>query len=99
MRFIPLVIVLATVSASAGALAQSPQSFTLQKGQAVRIAPDGKVDVFATMQGNSAHVAEMEKRAHPIAKGMGIWVGEDGKLRYLIDPVEGVESFGHQHKN
>lgn len=95
MRFVLILAALAAISITPAAIAQ--QSFVLQKGQAIRITQDGKVDVFATMQGNAAHVAEMEKRAHPITKGMGIWVGDDGKLRYLIDPVEGVEGFGH-HK-
>lgn len=78
------------------ALAQSEKSFQLQKGQAIRITRDGKVDVFTTMQGDSAHVAKMEKRAKPVTKGLAVWVGPDGKLRYLTDPVEGAEHFGHQ---
>jgi hypothetical protein len=76
--------------------AQSGQSFQLQKGQAIRITPEGKVDVFATMQGDPAHIAKMEKRAKPVTKGLAVWVGPDGKLRYLTDPVEGAEHFGHQ---
>jgi hypothetical protein len=78
------------------ALAQSGQSFQMQKGQAIRITPDGKVDVFTTMQGDTAHIAKMEKRAKPVTKGLAVWVGADGKLRYLTNPVEGAEHFGHQ---
>jgi len=75
---------------------QSERSFRLEKGQAIRITPDGKVDVFATMQGDAAHVAKMDKRAKPVTKGLGIWYGADGKLRYLDDPVEGTETFTHK---
>jgi len=94
MRLIPLVVAVAAMIAVT-AHAQSIQSFTLQKGQAIRIMPDGKVDVFSTMQGNAAHVSEMEKRAHPLTKGLGVWYGEDGKLRYIDNPVEGASNFGH----
>ena len=61
--------------------AQSAHSLQLEKGQAIRITPDGKVDVFTTMQGDAAHIAKMEKRAKPVKKGLAIWVGPDGKLR------------------
>ena len=71
--------------------AQSAQSFTLKKGQAMRITAEGKVDVFTKMQGGPAHIGEMEKRAQPITKGLAIWVGGDGKLRFLTDPVDGAE--------
>jgi hypothetical protein len=76
----------------------APQSFQLQNGQAIRISPDGKVDVFATMQGDSAHLAKMEKRSKRVTKGLAVWVGPDGKLRYLNNPVEGVEHFGQAQK-
>lgn len=79
-------------------LAQSAQSFQLKKGEAIRITPDGKVDVFASMQGNAAHIEKMEKRSKPVTKGLAIWVGSDGKLRYLTDPVGGAEHFGHPPK-
>lgn len=85
------------LAAALPAMAQSGQSFQLEKGQAIRITPDGKVDVFAAMQGDSTHVAQMEKRAKPVTKGLAVWVGPDGKLRYLTDPVKGAEHFGH-HK-
>lgn len=75
---------------------QSAQSFQLQKGQAIRIAPDGKVDVFETMQGDPTHIAKMERRAKPVTKGLAVWVGSDGKLRYLTNPVEGAEQFHHK---
>lgn len=75
---------------------QSERSFQLQKGQAIRITPDGKVDVFVTMQGDQAHVAKMDKRAKPVTKGLGVWFGPDGKLRYLDEPVEGAEKFQHK---
>lgn len=61
----------------------------------MRVMPDGKVDVFSTMQGNPAHVSEMEQRAQPVTKGLGIWFGTDGKLRYIDNPIEGASSFGH----
>jgi hypothetical protein len=78
-------------------LTQTPaQSFQLKKGEAIRIAPDGKVDVFATMRGDSAHLARMENRAKPVTKGLTVWVGPDGKLRYLTNPVEGAQHFGKQ---
>jgi hypothetical protein len=73
------------------AFAQSAQTFKLQKGQAMRITPEGKVDVFAKMQGDPAHIREMEKRGQPITKGLAIWVGNGGKLRFLTDPVEDAE--------
>jgi len=87
-------------AAAVPALAQHPsgqteRSFQLQKGQAIRITPDGKVDVFTTMQGDTAHVAKMDKRAKPVTKGLGIWFGEDGKLQYVDEPVEGSQKFGH----
>ena len=75
------------LSASSPALAQTMQSITLQKGQAVRITPEGQVDIVQ-MQGDAAHLAEMEKRSRPITKGLAVWIGEDGKLRYLTDPVD-----------
>jgi hypothetical protein len=75
---------------------QSERSFQLQKGQAIRITPDGKVDVFATMQGDQAHVEKMDKRAKPVTKGLGMWFGPDGKLRYVDDTVEGAEGFQHK---
>jgi len=53
------------------------------------------VDVFATRQGDAAHVAEMDQRAQPLTRGFGVWVGADGQLRYLVDPVEGAQGFGH----
>lgn len=73
------------------AFALSAQTFTLKKGQAMRITPEGKVDVFTKMQGDPAHIGEMEKRSQPITKGLAIWVGDDGKLRFLTDSVEGAE--------
>lgn len=76
MKLMQVVAMLAIVLATPKVMAQSVQSFTLQRGQAIRITPGGKVDVFATMQGNPSHVAEMEKKAQPIEKGMGIWVGD-----------------------
>jgi len=54
------------------------------------------VDVFVTMQGDQAHVAKMDKRAKPLTKGLGVWFGPDGKLRYLDEPVEGTEKFQHK---
>ena len=96
MRLLAAVTVVLLVSASASQ-AQSVRSFTLEKGQAIRIMPDGKVDVFATMQGNPAHVGEMEKRAHPLTKGLGIWFSKDGKLQYITDPVEGAADFEHHN--
>jgi hypothetical protein len=95
-RTMTLLIAFAITTVPA-AFAQSGQSFQLQKGQAIRITPTGKVDVFTTMQGDAAHVANMQKRAKPVTKGLAIWVGPDGKLRYLTDPVEGAEHFS-QHK-
>ena len=53
-------------------------------------------DVLTTMQGDAAHIATMQKRAKPVTKGLAIWVGPDGKLRYLTDPVEGDEHFGQR---
>jgi hypothetical protein len=73
------------------AFAQPGQTFTLQKGQAMRINPEGKVDVFTKMQGDPAHVREMGKRGQPVTKGLAIWVDKDGKLRFLTDPAEGAE--------
>ena len=73
------------------AFAQSAQTFKLEKGQAMRITPEGKVDVFAKMQGDPAHIREMEKRSQLITKGLAIWVDKDGKLHFLTDPVEGAE--------
>ena len=57
----------------------------------MRITPEGKVDVFTKMQGDPAHIREMEKRGQPITKGLAIWVGYDGKPRFLTEPVEGAE--------
>jgi hypothetical protein len=94
MRFTTFIAFVVASGASASALAQSPHSFQLERGQAIRITPDGKVDIFSKMQGDAAHIAEMEKRAHPITKGLAIWIGKDGKPHYLIDPVEGAEHFG-----
>lgn len=98
MRNIMTLLAVCTVVCATAfpAMAQSEQSFQLQKGQAIRITPDGKVDVFTTMQGDTAHIAKMEKRAKPVTKGLAVWVGPDGKLRYLTNPVEGAEHFGHQ---
>ena len=98
MSVIPVLLTACAMFVSTASLAQpqSNQTFQLQKGQAIRITPDGKVDVFASMQGDSAHIAKMEKRAKRVTKGLAVWVGPDGKLRYLIDPVEGAEHFGHQ---
>jgi hypothetical protein len=77
------------------AFGQTAQSFKLQKGQAMRITPEGKVEVFTKMQGDRGHIQEMEKRSQPVTKGLAIWVGQDGKLRFLTDPVEGAEHMGH----
>jgi hypothetical protein len=79
-----------TIALIAGspAMADSAKSFTLQKGQATRITPEGKVEILTKMRGDSGHIAEMEKRSMPVTKGLAIWVGKDGKLRYLTDPVE-----------
>jgi hypothetical protein len=38
----------------------------------MRITPEGKVDVFAKMQGDPAHIREMEKRGQPITKGLAL---------------------------
>jgi hypothetical protein len=62
-----------------------------RRGKPCGITPEGKVDVFAKMQGDPAHIREMEKRGQPITKGLAIWVGNDGKLRFLTDPVEDAE--------
>jgi hypothetical protein len=78
-------VVLATNSP---AFDQAAQNFTLEKGQAIRITPDGEVTVFSQMQGDTAHLEEMERRAQPMPKGLAVWRGADGKLRYLIEPVE-----------
>lgn len=93
-----LLAVCAVAATTFPALAQhsSERNFQLQKGQAIRITPDGKVDVFTTMQGDAAHVGKMEKRAKPVLKGLGIWYGADGKLLYLDDPVEGADKFSHK---
>jgi hypothetical protein len=91
---LPALLVILTIAAGT-CHAQTVQSFTLQKGQALRIMPDGKVDVFATMQGNAGHVAEMDKRAQPVTKGLGVWFSQDGKLQYIADPVEGAATFEH----
>ena len=48
------------------------------------------------MQGDQAHVEKMDKRAKPVTKGLGIWFGADGKLRYLDEPVEGAKHFQHK---
>jgi hypothetical protein len=90
--FAAFILVFAAASA---AMADPTQSFTLGKGQVIRITPEGKVEVFAKMQGNAAHVAKMEKRAKPITKGLVVWVGNDGKLRYLTNPVEDAEHGQH----
>jgi hypothetical protein len=79
------------VGSTLPAFGQSAQTFKLEKGQAMRITPEGKVDVFTKMQGDSAHIREMEKRGQSITKGLAIWVGNDGKLRFLTDPVEAAE--------
>jgi len=50
-----------------------------------------KVEVFAKMPGNAAQLAMMEKRAKPITKGLVICVENEGKLRYLTNPVQDAE--------
>jgi hypothetical protein len=64
------------------------QTFKLGPGQAMRIAPDGQVSIFTRMQGDPGHIAEMERRAHPMPNGLAVWIGPDGTPRYLTDPVE-----------
>ena len=82
----PLAVYTVALGITVPALAT--ETFTLKKGQAMRITPEGKVEVFTKMQGDPAHIREMEKRSQPITKGLAIWVGDDGKLRFLSDPVE-----------
>lgn len=48
------------------------------------------------MQGDAAHLAEMEKRSHPITKALAVWIGEDGKPRYLTDPVDDAVNVMHR---
>jgi hypothetical protein len=71
------------------ALGEPSKDFTLEIGQALRITPEGQVTFFPEMQADAAHLAEMERRAQSMPKGLAIWRGADGKLRYLTDPVEG----------
>ena len=80
--------VVATVGAAIShpATAQPPHSFSLQQGQVLSITPQGKVE-YGTMQGSPAHVEEMEKRAQPVTKGLVIWFGPGGQLRYLTEPL------------
>jgi hypothetical protein len=87
----PLFACAIILGGSLPAFGQSAQTFKLEKGQAMRITPEGKVDVFTKMQGDPAHIREMEKRGQPITKGLAIWVGYDGKPRFLTEPVEGAE--------
>jgi hypothetical protein len=78
----------ATVVLATNSPAFDQAAHTLEKGQAIRITPDGEVTVFSQMQGDTAHLEEMERRAQPMPKGLAVWRGADGKLRYLIEPVE-----------
>jgi hypothetical protein len=96
LSVLALYVVALSTATPAIAQYQSDRSFQLQKGQAIRVTPDGKVDVFASMQGDQAHVEKMDKRAKPVTKGLGIWFGADGKLRYLDEPVEGAKHFQHK---
>jgi hypothetical protein len=78
------IAVAAMIGATYPAAAQ--QTFSLQQGQVLSITPEGKVE-YAPMQGNPAHVLEMERRSQPVSKGLVVWAGPDGKLRYLTEPL------------
>src|SRR3954447_165853 len=68
------------------AMAQSPQSFTLNPGQALRVTPDGQVSVVQ-MDMSSGMQNAMAKRAHGMTKGLVVFRGQDGTAHYLTDPV------------
>lgn len=58
------------------------QSFMLQRGQSIRVTPEGQVSIFSQTQGDAA---ELQRRSQPITRGIGIWIPPDGKPRYFVD--------------
>ena len=68
------------------ALAQSPQPFTIQKAQAIRISPDGQVSVIQ-MDMSAGMQSEMRKRARSMPNGLVVFLGNNGKAEYLTNPV------------
>jgi hypothetical protein len=58
------------------------QSFMLQRGQSIRVTPEGQISIFAQTQGDAA---DLQRRSQPITRGLGVWIAPDGKPRYFVD--------------
>ena len=55
--------------------------------------PEGQVKLVQLQRG-APHSAEMERAAQLRASGLSVWLGDDGKPRFLEDAVEAVR-VGH----
>jgi hypothetical protein len=67
------------------ALAQSEN--TVNKGQVLKVLPDGKFSV-GQMNMDPKMQNEMKKRAKKLPKGLVIWRADDGQMRFLDNPVD-----------
>jgi hypothetical protein len=68
--------------------------FTLRKGEAVRVTPEGLIKIVQLQRGTPQD-AEMKRAAQLTAGGLSVWLGDDGKPRFLADAVEAVGMGGH----
>ena len=66
----------------------------LRKGEALRVTPEGQLQIVQ-LQGGAPQNAKRKRAAQVTAGGLTVWLGDDGKPRFLADAVETVGMGGH----
>jgi hypothetical protein len=87
-------LVIATNSSVRALDVDHVHGFTLRKGEAVRVTPEGKVQIVHLQRGSPQN-AEGKRAAQVRAGGVIVWIGDDGKPRFLADMAETVGIGGH----
>src|SRR5215203_1866627 len=59
----------------------------LRKGEALRVTPEGQLQ-NVQLQGGAPQNAKRKRAAQVAAGGLTVWLGDDGKPRFLADAVE-----------
>jgi hypothetical protein len=87
-------LALATSSSVCALDVHHVHGFTLRKGQAVRVTAEGEVKIVQLQRGTPQN-AKMKRAAQLTGGGLSVWLGDDGKPRFLADAVEAVGMGGH----
>ena len=66
----------------------------IAQGEAVRMTPEEQLQIVQ-LQGGAPQNAERKRAAQVTAGGLTVWLGDDGKPRFLADAVETVGMGGH----